>query len=81
MISSLLSVVLLVITALAIPSSDPRAQSLQKALAKRQSLSTANSAGDIGILNFALALELVDISLFNGGLSNFTDGDFSNAGQ
>lgn len=28
----------------------------------------------------ALALELVDISLFNGALANFTDQDFTNAG-
>lgn len=81
MVSILSILALLASSALALPSLDLRAESLQRALTKRQSLSSANSAGDVGILNFALALELVDISLFNGGLSNFTDGDFNNAGK
>ncbi|KAK4705663.1 hypothetical protein P7C70_g544, partial [Phenoliferia sp. Uapishka_3] len=35
---------------------------------------------DLDVLNFALALEFVDVSLFSGALANFSEQDFASAG-
>lgn len=58
----------------------PSLPALQRALQKRQSLTTSPGNDNV-VLNFALALEKVDIALFGGALEKYSESDFTSAGE
>ncbi|KAI5477577.1 lipase/esterase [Pseudohyphozyma bogoriensis] len=75
------SLVALALTASAAPLArrSPGDPVLKAALQRRQSVTTS-PGNDVAVLNFARALELVDIDLFFGALDKFSEEDFKAAG-